>query len=115
MTNRHRGEIVAELDGRRWTLCLTLGALAELETHFKVASLTELAQVFAGRPLSAGDLIAILAAGLRGGGHDLADEDVAEMRHGEGPEGFAGIVAELLQATFSAGAAKGSPDDAGAK
>lgn len=115
MANRHRGEITAELNDRHWTLCLTLGALAELETHFRVTSLTELANAFAGRPLSAADLIAVLAAGLRGGGHDLADEDVAEMRHGDGPGGFAGIVAELLQATFSTGAVKGSPDDTGTK
>ena len=102
MANRHRGEIAAELDGRQWTLCLTLGALAELEDHFNVSSLTGLAEAFAGRPLSSGDLIAILAAGLKGGGHDLTREDVAEMRHAEGPEGFARIVAELLQATFGA-------------
>lgn len=102
MANRHRGEIAAELDGRQWTLCLTLGALAELEDHFSVSSLTGLAEAFAGRLLSSGDLIAILAAGLKGGGHDLTREDVAEMRHAAGPEGFARIVGELLQATFGA-------------
>ena len=111
MTNRHRGEIAAELDGRQWTLCLTLGALAELEDHFNVPSLTGLADAFAGQPLSSGDLIAILAAGLKGGGHDLTREDVAEMRHAGGPEGFARIVAELLQATF--GAAEKEVDAAG--
>lgn len=31
MANRHRGEIEAELGGKKRTLCLTLGALAELE------------------------------------------------------------------------------------
>ena len=31
MANRHRGEIEAELGGQRYTLCLTLGALAEIE------------------------------------------------------------------------------------
>jgi hypothetical protein len=34
MANRHRGEIEAVLDGRPRTLCLTLGALAELEAAF---------------------------------------------------------------------------------
>ena len=112
MANRHRGEIAAELDGRQWTLCLTLGALAELEDHFSVPSLTGLAEAFAGRPLSSGDLIAILAAGLKGGGNDLTREDVAEMRHAGGPEGFVRIVADLLQATF--GTAGGEADAAAA-
>lgn len=112
MANRHRGEIAAELDGRQWTLCLTLGALAELEDHFNVPSLTGLAEAFAGRPLSSGDLIAILAAGLKGGGNDLTREDVAEMRHAGGPEGFVRIVADLLQATF--GTAGGEADAAAA-
>ena len=31
MANRYRGEVTAVLDGRQWTLCLTLGALAELD------------------------------------------------------------------------------------
>jgi uncharacterized phage protein (TIGR02216 family) len=34
MVNRHRGEIEAMLDGRSYRLCLTLGALAELEYAF---------------------------------------------------------------------------------
>ena len=35
MANAHRGEIEAELSGRTYVLCLTLGALAELEHAFK--------------------------------------------------------------------------------
>ena len=31
MANAHRGEIEATLGGKPYTLCLTLGALAELE------------------------------------------------------------------------------------
>jgi hypothetical protein len=34
MVNRHRGEIEAILDGKSYRLCLTLGALAELEHAF---------------------------------------------------------------------------------
>ena len=36
MHNKHRGEISARLDGRDYRLCLSLGALAELETAFAV-------------------------------------------------------------------------------
>lgn len=32
--NRRRGEIAAELDGKTMRLCLTLGALAELEAAY---------------------------------------------------------------------------------
>ena len=31
MANKHRGEVTARLDGKDYTLCLTLGALAELD------------------------------------------------------------------------------------
>ena len=34
MSNAHRGEIEAEFDGKCYCLCLTLGALAELEHAF---------------------------------------------------------------------------------
>lgn len=34
MANKHRGEVTARLDGKDYTLCLTLGALAEMEQAF---------------------------------------------------------------------------------
>lgn len=102
--NRHRGEIEALFDGERRVLCLTLGALAELETAFAVDSLTGLAERFSSGRLKADDLIRIIGAGLRGGGNLLSDEDVAGMTVADGLAGFARIAAELLQATFRAGA-----------
>ena len=41
--NRHRGEVLARLDGRDYRLCLTLGALAELEAAFAVDDIATLA------------------------------------------------------------------------
>ena len=35
MANHHRGEIEAELSGRRYVLCLTLGALAVIRPASK--------------------------------------------------------------------------------
>ena len=102
--NRQRGEIEAVLDGERRVLCLTLGALAELETAFAVDSLTGLAERFSSGRLKAGDLIRIIGAGLRGGGNLFSDEDVAAMAVADGLSGFARIAAELLQATFGPGA-----------
>ena len=107
--NRHRGEIEAVFDGERRVLCLTLGALAELETAFAVDSLTGLAERFSSGRLKAEDLIRILGAGLRGGGNVFSDEDVAGMAVADGLAGFARIAAELLQATFGAGADTPNP------
>jgi len=46
MPNKYRGEIDADLGGRRRTLVLTLGALAELESAFGAADLVALAERF---------------------------------------------------------------------
>ncbi|MGH6859933.1 MAG: gene transfer agent family protein [Phyllobacterium sp.] len=100
MVNRHRGEIIATLDGREHVLCLTLGALAELEAAFGAQDLAALLERFSSSPLSAGDLLKIIAAGLRGGGNDVAQERVAQMRAEAGATGFARIAGELLSATF---------------
>ena len=108
--NRHRGEIEAVFDGERRVLCLTLGALAELETAFAVDSLAGLAERFSSGRLKADDLIRIIGAGLRGGGNLFSDEDVAGVAVTDGLAGFARIAAELLQATFGAGGEAGAPN-----
>lgn len=100
MANRYRGEIEATLDGRTMRLCLTLGALAELEAAFGDADLVALAARFERGRISARDCLRIIGAGLRGGGHDVTDEAVAAMRADGGAAGFVAIVAALLEATF---------------
>ena len=103
MANRFRGEIEAELDGRTVTLCLTLGALAELETAFGAADLAGLAERLAAGRLSARDAIRLIGAGLRGGGAAVSDEEVAMMAAAGGVPAYAAIVARLLGAAFGAG------------
>lgn len=98
--NRRRGEIEAVIDGERRVLCLTLGALAELETAFAVDDLSALAGRFAEGRLKAADLIRILGAGLRGGGNLYTDEEVAEATADGGLAGLAATAGELLHATF---------------
>jgi Phage tail tube protein, GTA-gp10 len=100
MANPYRGEIAASLDGASYTLCLTLGALAELETAFGTDDMLSLASRFSGGRISANDCVRIIGAGLRGGGHDIADQAVARMRGAEGASGYISIVARLLAATF---------------
>ncbi len=102
MANRHRGEISARLDGREWTLCLTLGALADLENLFEAEDVGQLAERFSSGRLSASDMLRVITAGLRGGGHTLELEEVAEMQAEGGALGYARIVSELLAVTFSA-------------
>ena len=100
MTNRHRGEIDVSLDGRRYRLCLTLGALAELEAAFGDDDMLALAARFEGGRLRSQDAIRIIAAGLRGAGYEVDDDAVAAMKCDDGAVGYVAAVAELLQATF---------------
>lgn len=100
MTNPYRGEIDATLDGRPWRLCLTLGALADLESAFGSDDMLALAERFSRGRLSARDATRIIGAGLRGAGHDMDDNAVARMRGEGGAAGFVDIVARLLSATF---------------
>jgi hypothetical protein len=100
MVNPRRGEIAAEFDGRQHTLCLTLGALAELEGKFGAGGLVELASRFESGKLSARDLTAIIACGLRGGGAAYSDEEVAAFKVTGGLQTYVRIAADLLAATF---------------
>lgn len=100
MPNPHRGEIQAFLDGELHTLCLTLGALAELEAAFGDEDMLALAERFGRGRLSARDAIRVIGAGLRGAGADLTDDAIARLRSDAGAAGFVDIVARLLSATF---------------
>ena len=70
MANKRRGEVALQLGAERYTLCLTLGALAELEEAFGVEDLMALAERFGTGRLSSRDLMRLLAVALRGGGHE---------------------------------------------
>ena len=111
MANKRRGEINAELDGKTYTLCLTLGALAELEDAFSAKDMIALTERFASGRLSAKDAVKIIGAGMRGGGHDVSDADIAAMHIAGGAKAFAEIVVRLLSATF-AGDREVEPDPA---
>lgn len=99
--NRHRGEVEAVIDGERRILCLTLGALAELETAFAAESLGDLARRFSTGQLKSADMIRILGAGLRGAGNCFSDDEVAGMAVEGGIAGSARVVGDLLTVTFA--------------
>ncbi|MFW6076653.1 MAG: gene transfer agent family protein [Hyphomicrobiales bacterium] len=109
MGNRHRGEIEVELGDRRWTLCLTLGALAELESAYGDEDMLSLAERFERGATGARDAIRIIGAGLRGGGQDVSDAEVAALPVEGGAAGYIRIVADLLQATFAPAGSEESP------
>jgi hypothetical protein len=98
--NHHRGEIEARLDGRTMRLCLTLGALAELEAAFGATDMLALAERFETGRIKATDAIRIIGAGLRGAGHEIDDSAIGAMQTEGGVAGFVEIVARLLAATF---------------
>lgn len=113
MANRHRGEIDAVLDGTSYRLCLTLGALANLEAAFGDEDMLALATRFEKGRISARDCQRIIGAGLRGAGFDISDQDVAAMRVEGGAAGYVDIVARLLSATFGAKPGDGVEQKAG--
>jgi hypothetical protein len=109
MANRRRGEVPLQLGDKRYTLCLTLGALGELEDAFGVDDLMALAERLSTGRLSSRDLLRMLAVALRGGGHDVSDADVASLPLPEGIEPVAAAIADLLIATFGAEASSPNP------
>ncbi len=91
LANAARGEVLLEIDGRPQRLCVTLGALAELEAAFDAASLGELGERLA--QLTASDLITVLAA--------LSGTSTAELaRANIDPKAAAQAVAEAFRLAF---------------
>jgi hypothetical protein len=109
MANPRRGEVAAEIGGRRLTLCLTLGALAELEAAFGVDDLQALGERFAAGQLASRDLVRLLGAGVRGGGTALSDDEIAALPLEGGLPAVAAAVAEMLALAFGTGAEAPSP------
>ena len=100
MANLHRGEIEARLGGRDYRLCLTLGALAELEHAFGAGDLVALAARFEGGRLRARDLVTIIGCGLRGAGFVMSDDEVGALAHSQGLPGYLDVASRLLAAAF---------------
>ena len=109
MPNRRRGEVALQLGDTRYTLCLTLGALAELEEAFGVQDLMALTERFGTGRLSSRDLLTLLAVAMRGGGHGLSDAEVANLPLHDGIEPVAAALADLLLMTFGGGEASPNP------
>ena len=100
MVNPHRGEVELLLDGRRHVARLTLGALSELEHELGADSLIALIGRFEAGQFSGRDVLAVLVAGLRGGGWQGRAGDLLTVDIGDGAAGAARKAAELLALAF---------------
>jgi hypothetical protein len=77
MPNKIRGDAELVADGKRYTMRLTLGALAEIEDGLGIASLGEIGARL--KSLATSDIAIIASALLRGGSHNLSTDDVMAM------------------------------------
>lgn len=100
MTNPYRGEVALEIDGVEHQLRLTLGALAELEAGLDSGSLMDLVARFEGGKVSSRDVLALIVAGLRGGGWQGRGADLLSAEITGGPMAAARAAAELLTRAF---------------
>jgi Phage tail tube protein, GTA-gp10 len=100
MVNPHAGEVALVLDGQRHVAKLTLGALAELEEALDAGSLIELVERFEAGRFATRDVLALIVAGLRGGGWQGTAADLRTVEIGGGPVEAARVAALLLARAF---------------
>jgi len=98
--NPFAGEVEVTLDGAPHIARLTLGALATLEAEIGAESMVALIERFEGAKITSRDVLAVLVAGLRGGGWRGRAEDLMTVEIGGGPIGAARAAAELLARGF---------------
>ncbi len=101
MANPWAGEVALVIDGKRHVLKLTLGALAELEAGLEADTLVALVERFETSAFSTRDVLALIVAGLRGGGWDGSAADLLAAEIEGGPLAGARAAAELLARAFA--------------
>ncbi len=101
MANPYAGEVAIWLDGVSHTAKLTLGALAELETALEAGSLIDLVERFETGRFSTRDVLALIVAGLRGGGWQGTADQLRCVEIGGGPVEAARAAATLLARAFA--------------
>lgn len=103
LVNPWAGEVAVTINGTAHVCKLTLGALAELETQLDEDSLVALVQRFEGQAFSSRDVMALLVAGLRGGGWQGTAADLMTAEIAGGPVQAAQVAATLLARAFGPG------------
>lgn len=100
MANPWAGEVAIVINGERRVLKLTLGALAELEQVLETQSLLALVERFESGAFTTRDVLALMAAGLRGGGIEMSRAELGDADIEGGPMMAARVAAELLARAF---------------
>ncbi len=100
MANPWRGEVALVIDGKPHVMRLTLGALAELEAGLESGSLVALVERFEIGNFTTRDVLALIVAGLRGGGWQGRAADLMSAEIEGGPLAAARAAAELLARAF---------------
>lgn len=101
MANPWAGEVALVIGGEQQVMRLTLGALAELEAGLESGSLVDLVARFEGGAFSTRDVLALIVAGLRGGGWRGSAADLLSADIEGGPLAAARAAAELLARAFA--------------
>lgn len=101
MVNPWSGEVALSIDGERRVLKLTLGALAELEESMEAGSLVALVERFEQGRFSTRDVLALIVAGLRGGGWQGRAADLVSAEIAGGPVAAAKVAGRLLARAFA--------------
>jgi len=101
MSNPYAGEVTLVIDGQPHVLRLTLGALAELETALGEDTLLALVERFEQGRFSARDVLALIVAGLRGGGWQGRASELTGAEIEGGLQGAAWLAAQLLARAFT--------------
>ena len=100
MANPWAGEVTITVNGIPRVCKLTLGALAELENRLGEDTLVALVQRFESGAFASRDVMALIVAGLRGGGWTGTAADLLTAEIDEGPVGAARVAAQLLARAF---------------
>lgn len=89
------------IDGQSHSCKLTLGALAELEAALAEETLIDLIRRFESGAFSSRDVMAVVVAGLRGGGWKGQSDALITAEIAGGAVGAAQVAAELLTRAFT--------------
>lgn len=100
MVNPYAGEVAIRVDGVDRAMKLTLGALAALEDSLGAESLVDLVARFEGGTPKARDVLALIEAGLRGGGWDGSSQQLLQADIDGGVVEAARKAALLLSRAF---------------
>jgi hypothetical protein len=101
LANPWAGEVALVIDGQTHVCKLTLGALAELEASLGADTLVDLVKRFEEGAFATRDVLALIVAGLRGGGWRGQASDLISADIEGGLVCAAQAAAELLARAFA--------------